>query len=96
MGSVRSLTSNINDAVSILGGDDDYRRELLLYVLLHADPRDPVGEAIHADLIGKLYAMTTHGQQSIEAYKSGYSNAIFDHPDEASHQSPSQSSAKTG
>lgn len=73
----RSLSANINNAVSILGGDDDYRRELLLYVLLHGDPRTPVGEAIYTEVVGRLYATTPHYQQSLESYKER-SHSIFD------------------
>lgn len=76
--STRSLTANVDDAISILGADDDYRRELLLYVLLHGDPRTPIGEAIYKEVVGKLYAATAHGKQAIEDYKSSDSHAIFD------------------
>jgi hypothetical protein len=75
---IRSLASHIDDAVSILGGDDDYRRELLLFVLLYADPRDPIGEAMHKELVGKLYATTPHGEASLRAYKNRCVEAIFD------------------
>ena len=91
MASVRSLASQVDDAVSVLGGDDDYRREMLLFVLLHTDPRDPVGEAIRNDIVGKLFAGTDYGLEALAAYKKR-SVTTFDQK-QAPRPIPAQSSA---